>query len=49
MDACNCEPDVISLVRSFAGDNIPIAQTKEIGHNGDSKAIWIGKEIEIHG
>ena len=47
MEAKRCEPDIVSLVQSFAGDKIPIAQTKEIGHGNDSKAIWIGKEIEI--
>ena len=48
MEANSCEPDIISLVRLFAGNDIPIAQTKEIGHNNNSKAIWIGKEIEIN-
>ena len=47
MEAKSCEPDMVSLVQSFAGDKMPIAQTKEIGHGNDSKAIWIGKEIEI--
>ena len=47
MEAKSCEPDIVSLVQSFVGDKMPIAQTKEIGHGNDSKAIWIGKEIEI--
>ena len=48
MEANNCEPDMISLVRLFAGNDMQIAQTKEIGHVNNSKAIWIGKEIEIN-
>lgn len=48
MGANNCEPDMISLVRLFAGNDMQIAQTKEIGHDNNSKAIWIGKEIEIN-
>ena len=48
MDAKSCEPDIVSLVKSFVGDEMPIAQTKEIGHGNDSKAIWIGKEVEIN-
>ncbi len=48
MEANHCEPDIISLIRLFAGNDIPIAQTREIGHNDDSKAIWIGKEIAIN-
>ena len=47
MEAKSCEPEV-SLVQSFVGDKMPIAQTREIGHENDSKAIWIGKEIEIY-
>ena len=48
MEAKGCEPDIVSLVQSFVGYEMPIAQTKEIGHGNDSKAIWIGKEIEIN-
>lgn len=47
MEEKGCEPDIVSLVRSFVGDKMPVAQTKEIGHGTDSKAIWIGREIEI--
>ena len=38
-------PDIIELVRRFAGDQIPMAKTAWIGHGADSKAIVIGKEI----
>ena len=47
MEEEQCKPDMISLVKEFAGPNMPIAKTEEIGHGHDSKAIWIGKEIEI--
>lgn len=49
MEAKDCKPDMLSLVRLFAGTKIPIAQTREIGHGNDAKAIWIGREIEISG
>ncbi len=48
MEEKNCEPDIVSLVQSFVGSKMPIAQTAEIGHGNDSKAIWIGKKIEIN-
>ena len=47
MEEEQCKPDMISLVKEFAGPNMPIAKTEDIGHGHDSKAMWIGKEIEI--
>jgi muramoyltetrapeptide carboxypeptidase LdcA involved in peptidoglycan recycling len=38
-------PDIIELVRRYAGDQMPMAKTAWIGHGADSKAIVIGKEI----
>jgi len=38
-------PDLVELVRRFAGEQIPIAQTTGIGHGRDSKAIVIGEQI----
>ena len=35
------------LVKEFAGDMIPIVKTQNIGHAVDSRAIGIGKEINI--
>lgn len=35
------------LVKQFAGEKIPIAKTHEIGHAADSKAIVIGKTMEL--
>jgi len=42
-----CEPDIVTLVKEFAGDTIPIAKTREIGHGSDSKAIIIGERLII--
>lgn len=39
------QPDIVSLVRRFAGERIPIAKSEEIGHNHNAKAVWIGKEL----
>ncbi|URZ86717.1 S66 family peptidase [Floricoccus penangensis] len=47
MEKENCSPNMNELVQEFVGPNMPIAKTCEIGHARDSKAIWIGKEIEI--
>ena len=47
MEEEKCTPDMITLVKEFAGLDIPIAKTEEIGHGHNSKAIWIGKEIKI--
>ena len=38
-------PDIIELVRRFAGDRMPMVKTDWIGHGTDSKAVVIGKEI----
>ena len=35
------------LVKRYAGTELPIAVTKEIGHGTDSKAVIIGQEIEL--
>lgn len=37
------EPPIETLVRRYAGDDLPIAVTRQIGHGTDSKGIWIGK------
>lgn len=47
MEAEACEPNIVELVKRYAGVHIPIAKTQEIGHGVDSKGIWIGKEIEL--
>ena len=49
MEKMNCRPDILTLVKSFAGEKIPIAKTEDIGHGHDSRAIRIGAEKEISG
>ena len=39
------EPSIETLVRRFAGEDMPIAVTKQIGHGTDAKGIWIGKAV----
>lgn len=41
-------PDIIELVKQYAGKELPIAVTDEIGHGVDSKGIVIGKEIRMN-
>ncbi len=38
-------PDMAALVRQFAGRQMPIAKTRQIGHGADSKAIRIGHKM----
>lgn len=47
MEAAAYKPDIVELVKSYAGAGIPIVKTQEIGHGSDSKGILIGKEIEV--
>jgi len=47
MEESNCVPDIVTLVKEFAGYTVPIAQTREIGHGSDSKAIIIGERFRI--
>ena len=49
MEQQQCRPDIVNLVRTYTGRELPIAVTREIGHGTDSKAIVIGKEVYIHG
>ena len=42
-----CEPSIGTLVRRFAGEDMPIAVTRQIGHGTDAKGIWIGREKEF--
>lgn len=41
------QPAIEQLVKQFAGENIPIAKTYEIGHAVDSRAIVIGKTMKL--
>lgn len=45
MEEEQCSPTVETLVREIAGNELPIAVTKDIGHGTDSKAIIIGREL----
>lgn len=45
MEKGDSVPSVIDLVKMYAGTNIPIAKTAEIGHGTDSKGIVIGGEV----
>ena len=47
MEKEQCAPDIVELVKRYAGEKLPIAQTKEIGHGADARAIIIGKEMEL--
>jgi len=47
MEESKCDPDIVTIVKEFAGDTIPIAKTSEIGHGSDSKAIIIGEKLII--
>ncbi|MCM1494877.1 MAG: LD-carboxypeptidase [Bacteroides sp.] len=45
MQEKKCTPDIMELVKQYAGREVPIAVTDEIGHGVDSKGIIIGKEM----
>ncbi|MBD5548835.1 MAG: LD-carboxypeptidase [Lachnospiraceae bacterium] len=45
MEAEKCQPDMVALVKKFAGENLPIAVTRDIGHGMNAKGIWIGREF----
>ena len=47
MEAENCVPTIENLVKRVAGEEIPIAVTRQIGHGTDAKAIAIGENISI--
>ena len=48
MEKEQCLPNIAELVKRFAGNDIPIAKTNEIGHGADSKGIVIGKKIVLN-
>lgn len=45
MESEKCQPDIVTLVKKFAGENLPIAVTRDIGHGTNAKGIWIGREF----
>nr|MBQ8253507.1 LD-carboxypeptidase [Lachnospiraceae bacterium] len=46
MEKTNSVPDIVTMVKRFAGDSLPIAVTRNVGHGFDSKAIMIGKKLK---
>lgn len=40
-------PDIVELVKQYAGERLPVAITDEIGHGVDSKGIRIGKILTL--
>ncbi len=47
MESNQCEPTMEMLVKRIAGNQLPIAMTKEIGHGTNSKAIVIGQALTL--
>lgn len=47
MQEKNSVPSIETLIRKFAGKDLPIAVTDQIGHGTDAKGIWIGRELNI--
>lgn len=45
MEKEGCIPEIVDLVKQYAGGGLPIVKTDEIGHGVDSKGIIIGKEL----
>lgn len=43
MEKEQVQPDAVTLVREFAGPELPIAKTAYIGHDSDSKGAVIGR------
>ena len=40
-------PSIEKLVLEYAGRDIPVARTGQIGHRTDSHGIWIGRRLEL--
>lgn len=47
MEAEKCVPTMEMLVRKFAGKDLPVAVTKDIGHGTDAKGIIIGGKMSF--
>ena len=47
MEQEKCTPTVETLVKKIAGEDLPIAVTRDIGHGTDAKAIVIGKKLYL--
>lgn len=47
MEAEKCVPAIETMVLEIAGNDLPVAVTKEIGHGTNAKGIVIGKEAHF--
>ena len=47
MQEKNAVPSIEMLIRKFAGNDLPVAVTNQIGHGTDAKGIWIGRELRL--
>lgn len=47
MEEKECLPSIVDLVKGYAGTQLPIAKTPEIGHGTNAKGIIIGGEIHL--
>lgn len=47
MEKEGCQPEILPLLKHFAGKDLPIAVTGEIGHGPDARAIWIGEKCSL--
>lgn len=45
MEAKQCTPDIVQLLRKYVRKTMPIAVTGQIGHGTDAKGIVIGAEL----
>ena len=48
MEQKACAPTIEELVCRYAGPNLPILKTREVGHGKDALAVCIGGELTIH-
>lgn len=47
MEARECRPTMADMVQGFAGKELPIAVTRDIGHGTDAKGIVIGRKLVL--
>lgn len=45
MEEAGCDPDIVTLVKRYAGTELPIIKSSQIGHGSDARAIEIGAHI----
>ena len=46
LEAVKGMPSQVEILKKYVREDIPIAVTRSIGHGTDSKAVWIGKELD---